>query len=367
MRTPERAVHLGWLALVVCVGATCGPAAAPPRPGSVPRRPAARAAPKTGYPGLVRQARQHASAREFGAAFALLHGCLDAPVSDRSAGRERCLVVAMRLVDRAYAYYRGRVSYLEDLVSFGRYPKGVDSHGNDKTFILRRARRRARAIGDADELAALDRLRGGGLSAEAGRRLTSTRAAVRAMALHQAVDPDRGPVRTYRYAHGLLRLYPGSAHVPEARFRRLTERRELRLAKGSKLSPYYALKLRLDLEAYLHRYKKGRFALRARWELAPIYFDLWLMSRPAFQRTQDYRDYLKVGGEPVTAAVGERYRKAALTLYRACFAGLPDVVSTYRPGSEPQYDVRQARDQLRSLKQPRPPANRLPATFFPPG
>lgn len=365
MRTPERVVHLGWLALVVCVGATCGPASPSPRP--VPRRVAARAAPKTDYLGLVRQARQHASAREFGAAFALLHGCLDAPASDRSAGRERCLVVAMRLVDRAYAYYRGRVSYLHDLVSFGRYAKGMDSHGNDKTFILRRARGRARAVGDGAELVDLDKLRGGALSAEAGRRLKSTRATVRALALHQAVDPEQGPIRTYRYAHGLLRLYPGSAHVPEARFRVLTERWELRLAKGSKLSPFYALKVRRDLEAYLHRYKKGRFALRARWELAPIYFDLWLMSRPAFQRTQDYRDYLKVGGEPLTPKLGERHRQATLKLYQACFAALPDVLSTYRPQSETRYDVRRARAQLRYLKQPRPPAHSFPITFFPPG
>jgi len=165
----------------------------------------------------------------------------------------------------------------------------------------------------------------------------------------------------------MVRLFSGSQYAPEARFRLVVERRRLRLAKGNKLYPWYALQWRGDLETYLQRHRRGRFVMRVRWELAPVYFDLWLLSRPAFQRTSDYRDYRKVGGKPVDAAAGERYRQAALRLYRACFARLTDVLSTYRSPGESRHDLQRARRHQKLLGQAQPPPNLLPSTFFPPG
>jgi hypothetical protein len=357
------------------LSAACGPEVRSQRVPPGAARPAVAgptaATVEMNYAQIVRRARHHAAERRYAAAFGLLLRCLEEPDNHRSTGRELCLYVGQRMVDRAVHYYRVQGRYLDDLRDFGRYPKGVDKYGNDKTFLFRRARRLAESIGDNPSFLRLTRLTGGALTTEAQRRMHATQAQVRAMGLHQARDPDRGPVRTYRYSRHLQKLFPRSKYAPEARYWLLEERRELRLVKGGKIYPWYALQRLRDLEGYLQQHRQGlgqkRFVLRASWELAPVYFDLWLMSRPAFQRTQDYRDYLKVGGVAVDKAAGQRYRQAALRLYRTCFASLPDLVSSYRPSADARPDLRSARVQYKQLGQPLPPPHTFPTTLFPPG
>ena len=356
---------LSVLVLAAAGGCGCGPAARVVGPA---RRAAPRRVVGTDYLRHAREARQHAAGLRFAQAFQRLSRCLEAPDRERPPDRARCLIIASRLVERAYRYYRGRAGYLDDLHSFGWYPRGVDSHGNDKTFLLQRAARVARSIGDVGELEQLTRLRGATLRREAGQRLRSTQAAVRTMGLYQRVDPDQGPIRTYRYAHLLVRLFPRSPFAAEARFRLLVERRDLRLARGGRVFPFYALRYQRDLEVFFKRHARGPFALRVRWELAAIYFDLWLVSRPGFQRTDDYRNYLKVGGLPVNAAIGERYRTLARRYYDACFAGLSLVRSTYRsPARDFPSALSESRRRRELLQQTSPPSQRLPATLFPPG
>ncbi len=364
--TRSGAMPILWvLALVVSGGVGCGPA----ERAVVPARQApSRRAVGPDYERLVRQAQKHVARLRFAMAFEQLSRCLHAPDRQRSPGRARCLIVASRLVERAYVYYRGRVSYLDDLKSYGQYPGGVNRHGHDQSFLLKRAIRVARSIGDVRELRQLTRLRGAVLRTEAAKRLWATQAAVRAMGLYQREDPDQGPIRTYRYAHQLVRLFPRSPYAPEARFRLLTERRALRLARGGRVYPYYALRYRRDLEAFAKRHGRGPFALRARWELAAIYHDLWLLSHPAFQRTDDYRNYLKVGGAPVNTAAGARFRRLARQHYDACFVDLSGVRSTYRsPARDYPSDLSAARRRRGLLKRPLPPNGLLPATLFPPG
>ncbi len=181
-------------------------------------------------------------------------------------------------------------------------------------------------------------------------------------------DPNHGPIRTYRYAHQLVRLFPRSVHAAEARFRLLTEQKELRLARGGHLYPFYALHHRRDLEVFLGRHRRGPYALRARFELAALHFDLWLMSSPAFQRTSDYRDYRKVGGEPVSAAAGQRHRRRATQIYDACLKKPAALRATYRdPAANFAPALRRARRHRKLLRRSQPPAQMLPITFFPPG
>lgn len=359
MRKPAPILGI-WLALLSGCAAT-EPVRPPPRRHVAPKRVG------PDYPRLVREARAASLQNRFPTALRLLSCCLRAPDRDRSALRRTCLHLGQKVVDRAYAYYVRRNRWLHDLESFGDYPTGCDRYGNDKTFIVERAERLAASIGDQLTFARLAEHRGDALKRACARARKATRQVITRLKLFQARDPDRGPIRTYRYAHRLARLYRHGPEAAEARFWLVMEQRELRLHRGKKEYPFYALQYQQDLERYLQRFPSGPFALRARWELAPIYFDHWLFLRVDLRQTADYQAYLRLGGRPMTAALGARYRRLALRYFRETLSRLSEINATYRPLENPRWDEQRTRHHLRHLQQPHPPPWVYPLTLFPGG
>jgi hypothetical protein len=321
-----------------------------------------------GWAARALAARRLADGRRYPEALRLLEGCLASRATDRSAARAECLIEGQRTVDLAYAYYRQRERYLHDLASYGAYPGGRDSHGNDKTFIKTRARRLAAELQDLPCYEGLARLDGAALAEGAKAQMAEQSRLVSGLRLHQAEDPDRGPIRTYRFASALIGQLPGSPHAAEAAFRLLSEREELRLVtQGNREHPWFGLERRRDLEGFLGRFPRGPFADRARLELAAILYDLWLLSAPALQATDDYRGYLKVGGAPLDAKTGAGLRLDAIGLYASSLSRLEQVRSTYRPGEDPRWAIERARRQALDLRRGTQPADAFPSTLFPPG
>lgn len=359
------------LALLGLLTLGAGPLTCTPTPPPSARRraapPARRPPAPSPYVRILRVARAHLAARRYAEAFIALARCVRAPAAERPASRLRCLVLAMRHVDPALHYYRQRERYLDDLRGYGAHPSGSGPGFEDRSWLLKRAAKRARAIGELRIYQRLARLQGAALENRARQLAEATRAQARVDGLIQRVDPDQGPIRTYRNARKILALYPRSPFVAEARFARVRERRILRLCKGGRVFPWYGLQEVRDLEDLLRQHPRGRFSLRARWELAGLYFDLWLLSGKALQRTSDYRNYLQVGGTPLTPAAGERLRQKAQRFYEAGFKRLPDVRLTFGSPDDFAHSLRDARKHRRLLKQTLPPAQAFPARLFPPG